>query len=311
MARRSPAVGRDAALPPSLRTPLRAPRNARGSVLHGIITENLETLLAQARDDNGAGLPAYVERELRGVVPCGEPAAGFLRMKCERCGQEVLCPLSCGSRTALDGLRPPSPTSRSSSRRTAESPSRCAKRARTAIPTTGAPSPGSASRRSSPARLAWLIVPPRQHLVRYEGVLAPAAHWRRLVVLDPCATGQHSAQSPRTPSSGASSTTSRCPRSSPASHTPGRHQTPRPSSEFLAHERRFPQGHGTRPAPVRPRHATPATRQLPPCPSAPFAPSAVPHADREAPHHAGLPPQFRPSRYRPTAATCLETLSDP
>ena len=52
------------------------PRNARGSVLHGIITENLETLLAQARDDNGAGLPAYVERELRGVVSCGEPAAG-------------------------------------------------------------------------------------------------------------------------------------------------------------------------------------------------------------------------------------------
>jgi len=54
------------------------PRNPRGSVLHGIITEHLETLLAQARDDNGAGLPAYVERELRAVVSCGDPAAGFL-----------------------------------------------------------------------------------------------------------------------------------------------------------------------------------------------------------------------------------------
>ena len=76
------------------------PRNARGSVLHGIITAELETLLVQARDDNGAGLPAYVERELRAVVSCGEPAAGFLRMKCDRCGHELLCPFSCGSRTA-------------------------------------------------------------------------------------------------------------------------------------------------------------------------------------------------------------------
>jgi len=42
-------------------------------------------------------------------------------------------------------------------------------------------------------RLAWLIVPPRQHLVRYEGVFAPAARWRRLVVLDPCAKSPHGA----------------------------------------------------------------------------------------------------------------------
>jgi hypothetical protein len=34
-------------------------------------------------------------------------------------------------------------------------------------------------------RLAWLIVPPRQALVRYEGVLAPHAHWRSLVVPPP------------------------------------------------------------------------------------------------------------------------------
>ena len=34
-------------------------------------------------------------------------------------------------------------------------------------------------------RLAWLIVPPRQALVRYEGVLAPAAKWRALVVPPP------------------------------------------------------------------------------------------------------------------------------
>jgi hypothetical protein len=34
-------------------------------------------------------------------------------------------------------------------------------------------------------RLAWLIVPPRQALVRYEGVVAPAAKWRSLVVPAP------------------------------------------------------------------------------------------------------------------------------
>ena len=47
------------------------PRAPRGSVLHGVIAEHLETLLAQARDEAGACLPVYVERELRAIVSCG------------------------------------------------------------------------------------------------------------------------------------------------------------------------------------------------------------------------------------------------
>ena len=34
-------------------------------------------------------------------------------------------------------------------------------------------------------RLAWLIVPPRQHLVRYQGLLGPAARWRARLVSSP------------------------------------------------------------------------------------------------------------------------------
>jgi len=71
-------------------------------VLHRVLALHLETLLAQARegDEAGAGLPAYVERELRAVVACGDPAAGFLRVKCQRCGHERIVPYSCRSRTA-------------------------------------------------------------------------------------------------------------------------------------------------------------------------------------------------------------------
>src|SRR5438105_4090921 len=86
------------------RVPLRAyaPRRPRESVLHRVVALHLETLLAQARegDEAGAGLPAYVERELRAVVACGDPAAGFLRLRCDRCRRELICPFSCRSRTA-------------------------------------------------------------------------------------------------------------------------------------------------------------------------------------------------------------------
>lgn len=79
-----------------------APRRPRDTVLHRVLIEHLETLVAEARgpDGSGPGLPAYVERELRGVVSCGDPAAGFLRLRCDRCARELLCPFSCGARTA-------------------------------------------------------------------------------------------------------------------------------------------------------------------------------------------------------------------
>jgi ribosomal protein S27E len=67
-----------------------------------VVLEHLETRVAQARDgdgDGGAGLPLYVEEELRAMAACGDPAAGFLRVRCDSCGHELLCPFSCGSRT--------------------------------------------------------------------------------------------------------------------------------------------------------------------------------------------------------------------
>jgi ribosomal protein S27E len=67
-----------------------------------VLLEHLETLLAEAREADGAGrgLPSYVERELRSVVSCGQPAAGFLRLRCDRCGKERLLPFACRARVA-------------------------------------------------------------------------------------------------------------------------------------------------------------------------------------------------------------------
>lgn len=81
------------------------PRYARrepvGTVLHKIVRENLETMLAEVRggDPAGRGLPGYVEKEFREYLKCGVVSEGFRLLRCTRCGEEAVVAFSCKTRT--------------------------------------------------------------------------------------------------------------------------------------------------------------------------------------------------------------------
>lgn len=62
--------------------------------------DHLETLLQQARDASptGAGLPRFVEGELRRTLDCGLLSRGFARLRRASCGDERLVAFSCKGR---------------------------------------------------------------------------------------------------------------------------------------------------------------------------------------------------------------------
>jgi hypothetical protein len=75
------------------------PRDAEHTVLHQVIGEHLETFLrAAAEAGDGAGLPAFVEREFREFLTCGVFESGVARFRCEGCAREHLVPFSCKGR---------------------------------------------------------------------------------------------------------------------------------------------------------------------------------------------------------------------
>ncbi len=53
-------------------------RQPETTELHRIIRENLETFLAELRED-GTGLPRYVEEEFRRYLKCGDLEEGWAR----------------------------------------------------------------------------------------------------------------------------------------------------------------------------------------------------------------------------------------
>jgi hypothetical protein len=68
-------------------------------VLHHVVSEHLETFLAEARlRGGGEGLPRFVERELREFLTCGSMNRGFARFRCDGCGREILVAFSCKGR---------------------------------------------------------------------------------------------------------------------------------------------------------------------------------------------------------------------
>lgn len=73
-------------------------RQPENTVLHRIVRENLQTMLAEARDANGMGLPRYVEREFRAYLACGILAHGFVRISCDTCRKDMLVAFSCKGR---------------------------------------------------------------------------------------------------------------------------------------------------------------------------------------------------------------------
>jgi Transposase zinc-binding domain len=73
-------------------------REPEKSVLHEVFREHLETFLAQARE-HGRGLPRHVENELRRYLSCGQLSEGFVRVRCQRCKEELFVALSCKGRS--------------------------------------------------------------------------------------------------------------------------------------------------------------------------------------------------------------------
>ena len=68
-------------------------------MLYQVLAEHLETFLAStARDPDRAGLPGFVELELRRFLGCGVLAHGFARVHCPTCGSDLLVAFSCKGR---------------------------------------------------------------------------------------------------------------------------------------------------------------------------------------------------------------------
>jgi hypothetical protein len=90
-------------LPGAARAPLSPgyrPRTPEATLLYRVVHEHLESFLAQARarTDDRAGLPRFVEKELRAYLDCGVLARGFARVRCDACRDEHLVPFSCKGR---------------------------------------------------------------------------------------------------------------------------------------------------------------------------------------------------------------------
>jgi hypothetical protein len=82
-------------------------RSPQTGVLYQVLQEHLASFVAAANDD-GDGLPAFVQKELRSYLSCGVLAHGFARFKCGDCPFERWVPFSCKSRAfcpSCDGKR--------------------------------------------------------------------------------------------------------------------------------------------------------------------------------------------------------------
>jgi hypothetical protein len=87
-----------AAAAPGLRAYRR--RQPERTVLHRVVREHLGTVLDEARrrNEDGAGYPAFVEREFEKYLACGQLSQGFARLRCPSCGEERLVAFSCKGR---------------------------------------------------------------------------------------------------------------------------------------------------------------------------------------------------------------------
>lgn len=76
------------------------PRASESSLLHVAVRENMESVLADAREQSahGFGLPRFVEDELRAFLRCGVLGHGFARVRCTGCGHGMLLAFSCKRR---------------------------------------------------------------------------------------------------------------------------------------------------------------------------------------------------------------------
>jgi hypothetical protein len=78
------------------------PRAATSTVLHEVVRDHVEQFLYESNrgNEDGPGVPKFVEQEFRRMLECGDLAGGFARLKCGACGKERLVPFSCKCRGA-------------------------------------------------------------------------------------------------------------------------------------------------------------------------------------------------------------------
>ena len=69
------------------------------TALYKIVSQHLETFLAEAREHHDKGLPKYVEKELREYLDCGIVSRGYVLGVCPACGRSIFVALSCKRRT--------------------------------------------------------------------------------------------------------------------------------------------------------------------------------------------------------------------
>jgi hypothetical protein len=72
-------------------------RTPEQNVLHAVLSEHLETFLEEFRTEHYE-LPKYVKKELRDYLKCGILAYGFVRMRCDDCGESMAVGYSCKGR---------------------------------------------------------------------------------------------------------------------------------------------------------------------------------------------------------------------
>lgn len=72
-------------------------REPEQELLHQVLVEHLETFLDRTHTAEFA-LPRHVEQELRDYLECGVLAYGFVRVRCNDCGQSMVVGYSCKGR---------------------------------------------------------------------------------------------------------------------------------------------------------------------------------------------------------------------
>ncbi len=60
------------------------PREPEVGPLVRLLREHLDDFIARCDDDRHR-LPRFVERQLRAIIPCGDPCFGFVRLECTAC----------------------------------------------------------------------------------------------------------------------------------------------------------------------------------------------------------------------------------
>ena len=68
------------------------------TVLHRVMREHFEEFLRYTREHYRKPLPRYVEREFRRYLDCGILRLGLTRLRCGRCGKDMLVAFSCKTR---------------------------------------------------------------------------------------------------------------------------------------------------------------------------------------------------------------------